>query len=188
MEMPKSSTRAALPAAATPPEYTAAGATLASITPKSVTNAAFNPVGATCHSASHSTPASTPSAANSSAGCGPESPIGIGKGGNSRAAPRNNASHRAGFCKVHQRTGATTAGAASTALRGRLRVTAIAAAHTPNSAGAHQAGRCSEALFMRHLGRWGRLATCGGLVTRSEEHTSELQSRQYLVCRLLLGK
>src|SRR3712207_7292168 len=31
----------------------------------------------------------------------------------------------------------------------------------------------------------------GGLVvveTRSEEHTSELQSRQYLVCRLLLEK
>src|SRR3712207_8295376 len=26
------------------------------------------------------------------------------------------------------------------------------------------------------------------LVRRSEEHTSELQSRQYLVCRLLLGK
>src|SRR3712207_8257190 len=28
----------------------------------------------------------------------------------------------------------------------------------------------------------------GGLVVRSEEHTSELQSRQYLVCRLLLEK
>src|SRR3712207_6909293 len=28
----------------------------------------------------------------------------------------------------------------------------------------------------------------GSLVTRSEEHTSELQSRQYLVCRLLLEK
>src|SRR3712207_7450886 len=27
-----------------------------------------------------------------------------------------------------------------------------------------------------------------GKVTRSEEHTSELQSRQYLVCRLLLEK
>src|SRR3712207_7284070 len=26
------------------------------------------------------------------------------------------------------------------------------------------------------------------LADRSEEHTSELQSRQYLVCRLLLGK
>src|SRR5258707_1320260 len=28
----------------------------------------------------------------------------------------------------------------------------------------------------------------GSLLTRSEEHTSELQSRQYLVCRLLLEK
>src|SRR3712207_7530536 len=28
----------------------------------------------------------------------------------------------------------------------------------------------------------------GPLVARSEEHTSELQSRQYLVCRLLLEK
>src|SRR3712207_6933715 len=28
----------------------------------------------------------------------------------------------------------------------------------------------------------------GGIVVRSEEHTSELQSRQYLVCRLLLEK
>src|SRR3712207_8733757 len=27
-----------------------------------------------------------------------------------------------------------------------------------------------------------------GLASRSEEHTSELQSRQYLVCRLLLEK
>src|SRR3712207_8187917 len=33
----------------------------------------------------------------------------------------------------------------------------------------------------------GKLAKqAGGAVTRSEEHTSELQSRQYLVCRLLL--
>src|SRR3712207_7614566 len=32
---------------------------------------------------------------------------------------------------------------------------------------------------IRHLGWWSR---------RSEEHTSELQSRQYLVCRLLLEK
>src|SRR5258707_7905511 len=28
----------------------------------------------------------------------------------------------------------------------------------------------------------------GSRITRSEEHTSELQSRQYLVCRLLLEK
>src|SRR3712207_7171215 len=30
--------------------------------------------------------------------------------------------------------------------------------------------------------------TCVACPTRSEEHTSELQSRQYLVCRLLLEK
>src|SRR3712207_7342942 len=30
--------------------------------------------------------------------------------------------------------------------------------------------------------------TCKARRTRSEEHTSELQSRQYLVCRLLLEK
>src|SRR3712207_8296731 len=33
-----------------------------------------------------------------------------------------------------------------------------------------------------------RSAVEGALVGRSEEHTSELQSRQYLVCRLLLEK
>src|SRR5205823_11183385 len=31
-------------------------------------------------------------------------------------------------------------------------------------------------------------AQCGDLVVRSEEHTSELQSLAYLVCRLLLEK
>src|SRR3712207_5542882 len=37
----------------------------------------------------------------------------------------------------------------------------------------------------------GRVALVGGgigIAPRSEEHTSELQSRQYLVCRLLLEK
>src|SRR3712207_7075334 len=33
-----------------------------------------------------------------------------------------------------------------------------------------------------------RAALPGGARRRSEEHTSELQSRQYLVCRLLLEK
>src|SRR3712207_8436496 len=32
------------------------------------------------------------------------------------------------------------------------------------------------------------LLIAGDLLARSEEHTSELQSRQYLVCRLLLEK
>src|SRR3712207_9527265 len=34
----------------------------------------------------------------------------------------------------------------------------------------------------------GPSATSGTSASRSEEHTSELQSRQYLVCRLLLEK
>src|SRR3712207_7611499 len=33
-----------------------------------------------------------------------------------------------------------------------------------------------------------RAARLAGAYTRSEEHKAELQSRQYLVCRLLLGK
>src|ERR1035437_11182890 len=33
-----------------------------------------------------------------------------------------------------------------------------------------------------------RKRSCPAAAPRSEEHTSELQSRQYLVCRLLLGK
>src|SRR3712207_7453032 len=34
----------------------------------------------------------------------------------------------------------------------------------------------------------GETAVAAGVRKRSEEHTSELQSRQYLVCRLLLEK
>src|SRR3712207_7708604 len=34
----------------------------------------------------------------------------------------------------------------------------------------------------------GEVAALAGVTVRSEEHTSELQSRQYLVCRLLLEK
>src|SRR3712207_8587322 len=47
--------------------------------------------------------------------------------------------------------------------------------------------RCGE----RRAGGAARPGTCLALfgpLTRSEEHTSELQSRQYLVCRLLLEK
>src|SRR5258707_5603078 len=54
----------------------------------------------------------------------------------------------------------------------------------------------SDQLFARRLGQAGRKAIetyynwdrVIRLAERSEEHTSELQSRQYLVCRLLLEK
>src|SRR6476620_12702809 len=35
-------------------------------------------------------------------------------------------------------------------------------------------------------GEWAHVGQTRTIVLRSEEHTSELQSRQYLVCRLLL--
>src|SRR3712207_8497243 len=44
---------------------------------------------------------------------------------------------------------------------------------------------CSTAL---HLARGGMHVALLDRGARSEEHTSELQSRQYLVCRLLLEK
>src|SRR3712207_7683117 len=43
---------------------------------------------------------------------------------------------------------------------------------------------CQTIARLRGRGAWNHLAED----TRSEEHTSELQSRQYLVCRLLLEK
>src|SRR5258707_8073407 len=41
---------------------------------------------------------------------------------------------------------------------------------------------------MLQLGGRRGVAQAGAIQARSEEHTSELQSRQYLVCRLLLEK
>src|SRR5258707_10387861 len=46
-----------------------------------------------------------------------------------------------------------------------------------------RANRCESSLF---IAAW-RFGPGAGY-SRSEEHTSELQSRQYLVCRLLLEK
>src|SRR3712207_8016721 len=42
--------------------------------------------------------------------------------------------------------------------------------------------------FHTREGRPAQMFQTGIVSTRSEEHTSELQSRQYLVCRLLLEK
>src|SRR3712207_8984986 len=48
----------------------------------------------------------------------------------------------------------------------------------------YQIGDCLSTRFVLRNGKGQALA----LLPRSEEHTSELQSRQYLVCRLLLEK
>src|SRR3712207_7911306 len=50
----------------------------------------------------------------------------------------------------------------------------------------HSGGNLLTLLQARRLGK--SIAPIGFAPMRSEEHTSELQSRQYLVCRLLLEK
>src|SRR3712207_7216595 len=58
----------------------------------------------------------------------------------------------------------------------------------------HQVKARLHLLLAAYLGKdaflFGRITYLSGILTelRSEEHTSELQSRQYLVCRLLLEK
>src|SRR3712207_8484928 len=49
------------------------------------------------------------------------------------------------------------------------------------------AGLGLAVLFLYGVRLWPGIVI-GDLLLRSEEHTSELQSRQYLVCRLLLEK
>src|SRR3712207_7394478 len=88
-------------------------------------------------------------------------------------------------------------------------VTAVACARVPKltvviggSFGAGNYSMCGRAYSPRFLFTWpnSRISVMGGEQAasvlaqvrrdglRSEEHTSELQSRQYLVCRLLLEK
>src|SRR3712207_8177967 len=52
------------------------------------------------------------------------------------------------------------------------------------------ASSCPKAIERRFFQRGPKASwpSCFVICSRSEEHTSELQSRQYLVCRLLLEK
>src|SRR3712207_8832066 len=60
----------------------------------------------------------------------------------------------------------------------------------PIIAGASRSAARSFALRLRGFARSSASDALAGfpVIGRSEEHTSELQSRQYLVCRLLLEK
>src|SRR3712207_8388699 len=59
-------------------------------------------------------------------------------------------------------------------------------ASTYSSFGTVGSGR--GGIWQTALNNWEAAGPTGWLFGRSEEHTSELQSRQYLVCRLLLEK
>src|SRR3712207_7333888 len=58
----------------------------------------------------------------------------------------------------------------------------------PSSSPARLCTNLSRSISPSHLMATAKILTSLPDDTRSEEHTSELQSRQYLVCRLLLEK
>src|SRR3712207_8733876 len=82
----------------------------------------------------------------------------------------------------------------TTLFRSPLAVNPLEGLHHVGVVAKHQVdvGRGQQRLGDRRLGRAGVMLVFGAAVhagdDRSEEHTSELQSRQYLVCRLLLEK
>src|SRR3712207_8180361 len=83
----------------------------------------------------------------------------------------------------------------TTLVRSDLQRSRFAAAHLPHAKDvAFAVGHGDDAVgrnFQRPRAGLGENAVNVGrseLLRRSEEHTSELQSRQYLVCRLLLEK
>src|SRR3712207_7420752 len=73
----------------------------------------------------------------------------------------------------------------SQSLQRRSPPSAINAGDGATTEGAGSGGRLRARPLVLHFGP---AAADVGMAGRSEEHTSELQSRQYLVCRLLLEK
>src|SRR3712207_8158505 len=63
----------------------------------------------------------------------------------------------------------------------------LSASHRTPALPSHHAAQDEQPAGQPSWGR-GKRGLRGSLSPRSEEHTSELQSRQYLVCRLLLEK
>src|SRR3712207_7607212 len=66
--------------------------------------------------------------------------------------------------------------------------TTLFRSHEKLTGTAHPMLRAREPRFLIVAAARNKLALNRGRKDRSEEHTSELQSRQYLVCRLLLAK
>src|SRR3712207_7373523 len=67
----------------------------------------------------------------------------------------------------------------------KARTSAAWPSHRKNSTST-LVSRASHTHHVPHIGRPQMLPVARQSAVRSEEHTSELQSRQYLVCRLLL--
>src|SRR3712207_8112999 len=73
-------------------------------------------------------------------------------------------------------------------IAGEKRAPDVALGERSGRHAAHQAAPGADRPQADRIGAGAALRAAGGGRARSEEHTSELQSRQYLVCRLLLEK
>ena len=139
--MPNRPTRASDPAAIPTPEFSAAVPVLISKTAHRHRSAAARFVASTRHWPTQTAPAHTPSAAKIRLGCGPESPIAIGNGGNSNAALRKSATHLPGAARVQRAAGIAIAGASRIAFIARVGARATAAAQHPRVSASHRCGR-----------------------------------------------
>src|SRR3712207_8062061 len=83
-------------------------------------------------------------------------------------------------------TGTTTSRSNITVALSALGACTVALIHHRLPSRASREGRLAQSGCRKRVQRWQWLSTSKQV--RSEEHTSELQSRQYLVCRLLLEK
>src|SRR3712207_7105932 len=70
----------------------------------------------------------------------------------------------------------------------RSSLTSVSIARRAAKCAAASAGAAQSIMGRTLRAPGGAQQTAGGQLPRSEEHTSELQSRQYLVCRLLPEK
>src|SRR5947209_19745915 len=73
-------------------------------------------------------------------------------------------------------------------LHDALPISKLTEARAKRAIGVYPSGSPKRAFYLLTLREGANLAQLLPSVSRSEEHTSELQSRQYLVCRLLLEK
>src|SRR5437773_5587247 len=100
-------------------------------------------------SPSRNRPAIKPNAATTRQGCGPESPIAMGRGGSRIAAQRNASSQRfGGPMEIHQHRQISTAGTSIAAAEAGVRASAISAAYTPRAIDPHsQRGLVSASIM-----------------------------------------
>src|SRR5438309_6860233 len=147
--MAKSRTRSRLPRAISGPEVLAAESTLRSKTAVNASKYLVTGGKFVFHLCRRKAQTNSPKPKQASAGCGPESPSGIGKGGNRTRAQRKSNSHRCASSNDHQTIGSRRRGAANVSFSGIEGARAMSAAQRLIAIGAmYAAVRFRDALIV----------------------------------------